>query len=209
MIWFDGQNWQTRKFKVTEIVESYSDSKDGYSEDTTFQEVVLTEEQQERLEEIQGIEFNEMDAALYVRDGIGGIPDNRSTEDKLIDKIIELNPDAISDIVEVIKEWVQGQEYSRNIYVRFNGEIYKTIHPVGFYEIGTPPERTDLYVRIGRDAGEGDVEVEEWSQEKSLAGYYTIGKRAYYQGKLYEAISGNGAGINTWKPDEYGWKVVE
>ena len=76
----------------------------------------------------------------------------------------------IKDIIEAIPEWIQGQEYQRNTYVRFNGVVYKTIHPIGFYEIG---------------------------------------KRAYYQGKLYEVISGNGAGINTWKPDEYGWKVVE
>lgn len=209
MIWFDGKEWRVNKYKIEETIISYADDTEGYSDEIIVTEVVLSEEQQTRLAEIQGIEFNAMDAVLYVRDGIGGIPDNRSTEDKLIDKIIELNPDAISDVVEAIKEWTTGQEYSRNVYLRFNGAIYKTIHPIRFYEIGTPPERTDLYVRIGSDAGEGAVEVEEWSQEKSLAWYYTIGKRAYYQGKLYEVISGNADGINTWKPDEYGWKVVE
>ena len=207
MIWFDGQNWQTRKFKVTEIVESYSDSKDGYSEDTTFQEVVLTEEQQERLEEIQGIEFNEMDAALYVRDGIGGIPDNRSTEDKLIDKIIELNPDVISDLVEAIKEWVQGQEYSQNVYVRFEGVVYKTIHPIRFYEIGTPSERSDLYTRIGKQVDDGTIQAEEFRQPTGAHDAYNKGDRVLFNGKVYESL----IDANTWSPDAYpqGWKVVE
>lgn len=209
MIWFDGKEWKVNKYEITYTTQVYGDNTEGYPEDTIVKEVVLTDEQQNRLEEIQGIEFDVSQAISYVRDGIGGIPDNRSTEDKLIDKIIELNPDAIPDIVEAIKEWTTGQEYSRNVYVRFNGEIYKTIHPIRFYEVGTPAERTDLYVKLGSDAGGGAVEVEEWSQEKSLAWYYTIGKRAYYQGKLYEVISGNADGINTWRPDEYGWKVVE
>lgn len=189
MIWFDGQNWQIRKFEVTETVKSHSDSKDGYAEGTTFQEVVLTEEQQARLEEIQGIEFNEMDAVLYVRDGIGGIPDNRSTEDKLIDKIIELDPEAIDDVADEIQEWRPGQEYARGVYVRFEGNVYRTIHAIRFHEEGTPAERPELYARLGKK--DAETGLEEIVPDINNILCYETGFVGTYEGRVYKSNYGN------------------
>lgn len=207
MIWFDGKEWKVNKYEITYTTQVYGDNTEGYPEDTVVKEIVLTDEQQNRLEEIQGIEFDASQAISYVRDGIGEIPDNRSTEDKLIDKIIELNPDAISDIAEAIKEWTTGQEYSRNVYVRFEGVVYKTIHPIRFYEIGTPSERSDLYTRIGKQVDDGTIQAEEFRQPTGAHDAYNKGDRVLFNGKVYESLMD----ANTWSPDAYpqGWKVVE
>ena len=91
----------------------------------------------------------------------------------------------IKDIIEAIPEWIQGQEYQRNTYVRFNGVVYKTIHPIGFYEIGTPAERTDLYTRVGqKDADTGLVEI---TPDSSHANPYPKGFIGQYEGRVYES----------------------
>ena len=146
MIYFDGENWQVNKYKVIERVETYSDTKEGYSENAIFEDIILSDDQLSRLLDLKGLSIPESNALDYIN-GLIELPDTRTNEQKLLDKLIELDAKQANSSLahEVTAPWFPNSRHERFIYVSYEGNIYKTLHPVGEHENGTPPERPDLY----------------------------------------------------------------
>lgn len=86
MLNFNGKEWTVPKYKITRMVVTYDDRPELYP-NSTADEVILTAEQQARLEEIRYTEMGLADAENYVLNGAGTPPDTRTDIEKLIDLI--------------------------------------------------------------------------------------------------------------------------
>ena len=210
MIFNDNGEWRLFRYEITYTERVYGDYTDGFPENSTVHEIVLTEEQQARLDEIQGVTMPEYDAVAYVRDGVGTVPDNRDDVDKLIDKLLELDPEGTATselIIEAAHEWRPGASYDRYVYVEHESVLYKTIHPIRPHETLSPVEAPHLYARIGAISG-GEIIIEEWRQPTGEHDAYKIGDKVLHKGQTWVCTLGDGAGLNSWEPGVYGWEVV-
>ena len=205
---FDGE-WRVTKYKITRTVVTYDDNPELYP-DSTAEEIVLTAERSERLDEIRYTQMPQADAIAYVMDGIGTPPDNRDDVDKLIDKLLELDPEGTATselIIEAAHEWRPSASYDRYVYVEHESVLYKTIHPIRPHETLSPVEAPHLYARIGAISG-GEIIIEEWRQPTGEHDAYKIGDKVLHKGQTWVCTLGDGAGFNSWEPGAYGWEVV-
>lgn len=141
MLYSDNGKWTLNRYEITYTERVYGDFTDGFPEDATVTEIILTTEQQARLDEIQGISMPEMDAIAYVRDGIGTPPDTRTEVDRLIDMISNLTP----AILEMVPHWAIGEPYPKGHYVRQKTAMYKVTKP---HKSETPPEVSAEYLKV-------------------------------------------------------------
>lgn len=120
MIYFDGKEWKVNKYKVTYQTTIYADFPDSY-ENATVEELSLTSEQQDRLEEIKGFELPQNQVIKYIMDGVE-LPDDRTETDKLIDLIpIESIGETV---IKSVPKWKEGY-YGVGRYVYCDG-LYKS-----------------------------------------------------------------------------------
>ena len=199
MIVFDGEKWVIPKYKITRAVVIYDDRPELYP-DGIAEEVLLTDAQKARLEEIQFAELSQSEVEAYVIDGIGTIPDTRSDVDKLIDLI---PPENINeDVVAMAEEWQPNRKYPKDKYVKYRGVMYKVLQAHRAQPDWTPDKSPSLFAPLLTSP---TGEVLEWVQPESTNPYMK-GDRVIYNGKVYESIIDN----NVWSPDGYpaGWKLV-
>ena len=211
MIIWNGTEWTAPKYTATRTEHFLTDTLEGHDGEVNFLENVLTEEQLVRLDVIRYTPMDVEIARHYIMTGMAEIPDNRGTVDKLIDKLLELDPDGESTgslILDSAVEWRPGEDYSRYAYVKYDEVVYKTIHPIrGRIDRETPPDAPHLYTRVGAIEG-GDIAVEEWRQPTGEHDAYRIGDRVMHNGNLWVCTLGDDAGLNIWEPGTYGWEVV-
>lgn len=210
MIVFDGEKWTIPKYKITRAVVVYDDHPELYP-DGVAEEVTLNADQKSRLEDIRYNTAMSMDQVeAYVIQGEGTPPDTRDDVDKLIDKLLELDPDGVVTsalIIEAAHEWQPSASYDRYVYVKHEGVLYKTIHPIRPHDTLPPPEAPHLYTRVGAIEN-GEIAVEEWRQPTGAHDAYKIGDKVLHNGKTWVCTLGDGAGLNSWEPGVYGWGVV-
>jgi len=108
---FDGE-WRVTKYKITRTVVTYDDNPELYP-DSTAEEIALTAEQSERLDEIRYTQMSQADAIAYVMDGIGTPPDNRTD----IDKLIDLIPEPTEEVMKIVDEWKPDARYQNGHYL--------------------------------------------------------------------------------------------
>ena len=150
MIYWNGEKWEKNKLKVTYTVEQYTDSKDGFPDGAVFEDVIFTSEQESRLDEIQGIAMNVQEAVLYVRDGIGSIPDMRSDTEKLLDiltdeQILE-QKETVSSLVD---DWKAGIHYIVGKLLTYNGSVYRVLQS-HISQFDWPPDvAVSLFTQVG------------------------------------------------------------
>lgn len=137
---FDGQKWTTQRYRITRTVVNYDDRPELYP-GAVVEEIVLSPEQQARLDEIRYSPMNQSDAVAYVFDGIGTPPDNRTEVDRLIDMISNLTP----AILEMVPHWAVGEPYPKGHYVRRDTAMYKVTKP---HKSETPPEVSAEYEKV-------------------------------------------------------------
>ena len=153
MLILNGENWEiipyTAEYKVTQPTMT----KEGYPPDTVFTENKLTAEQQAKLDELNNLADKNISVQEATEFVFNPEPlDQRTEEEKLIEIIIDLDPTKIEDetIQDNIREWEPNTAYGRFVFVKYDGVVYKTVHPIRTFETGTPVQRPDLYTRIGR-----------------------------------------------------------
>ena len=209
MFYYDGKEWKKNKYKVTYQAVVYTDDSDRY-ENSTVEDIVLTPEQELRYSEAKFSRMTGDEFLQYVLTGIGANPDTRSDVDKLIDKLLELDPEGTATselIIEAAHEWRPGASYDRYVYVEHESVLYKTIHPIRPHETLTPAEAPHLYARIGAISG-GEIAIEEWRQPTGEHDAYKIGDKVIHNGQTWVCTLGDGAGLNSWEPGVYGWEIV-
>lgn len=81
---------------------------------------------------------------------------------------------------------------------------------VGWTVVSAPVvSLADLHVQLPDPAPEPDPEPEPVTYPAWTTGVaYKIGDRVTYDGAVWEAVQGDGAGNNVWRPGEYGWRQV-
>ena len=211
MIIWNGTEWTAPAYTATRTEHFLTDTQD-HEGDVSYIENTLTEEQMVRLDVIRYTPMDVEIARHYIMTGMAEIPDNRGTVDKLIDKLLELDPDGESTgslILDSAVEWRPGEDYSRYAYVKYDEVVYKTIHPIrGRIDRDAPPDAPHLYTRVGAIEG-GEIAVEEWRQPTGDHDAYRIGDRVMHNGNLWVCTIGDDAGLNIWEPGTYGWEIVD
>lgn len=201
MLIYNGVNWEIPKMKVkyTLEIEEYTNTKEGYPENAVFEDIILTDEQQENLDRLNETKDNNIsieEATDYVfnREPV----DNRTNEEKLIEIILELDPSRVGDnlVQDVIRDWEPGVAYDRFVFVRDDGIIYKTVHPIRTFEEGRPKDRPELYSRVG--GKDEETGLEEIVPDTNHINSYSKGFIGVYQGRVY--MSNYDSNFNEPKP---------
>lgn len=201
MLNFNGKEWKAPKYKITRTVDIYDDQPELYP-DGIAEEIILTAEQQERLEEIRYTEMGLADAENYVLNGIGSPPDTRPDIDKLIDLI---PPENMTDeVVATVPEWKPDQSYSKGIYLSFDIELYKVLQSHKSQPDWSPAVAVSLFERVLTDPT--GATTKEWTQPDSTNPYMKGDRVLWTDGKVYESTIDN----NVWSITAYpqGWLEV-
>ncbi len=214
MFRYDGTRWVSYRHKITytQTLEVYDDILSYYPADAVVEDVTLTPEQTKRLEAVTN-EIPISDLTAFVMDDadVPGMEDYRK-ETAVKDILSTLTDEqAISNagaILSLADEWALGESYERYTYLKHEGVLYKTIHPIrGGVDNSSPPESPELYTRIGAISG-GEIAIEEWRQPTGEHDAYKIGDKVLHKGQTWVCTLGDGAGLNSWEPGVYGWEVV-
>ena len=199
MIVFDGEKWVIPRYKITRAVVIYDDRPELYPGGMA-EEVILTDAQKARLEEIQFAELPQSEVEAYVIDGIGTIPDTRSDVDKLIDLI---PPENINeDVVAMAEEWQPDRKYPKDKYVKYRGVMYKVLQSHPAQPDWSPDVAVSLFAKVLTSPA-GPL---PWVQPDSTNPYMK-GDQVTFNGKTYESTIDN----NVWSPEAYpqGWREVK
>lgn len=117
-------------------------------------------------------------------------------------KLRELATDEMSlQVTNLYPSWRVGENYIVGQRVLHNDTLYKVLQDHTSQEAWTPKDAPSLFAQVL--IPNTDV-VPEWVQPDSTNPYMT-GDKVMYNGKLYVSTVDN----NVWKPEEYGWSVVE
>ena len=117
-------------------------------------------------------------------------------------KLRELATDEMSlQVTNLYPSWRVGENYIVGQRVLHNDTLYKVLQDHASQEAWTPKDAPSLFAQVL--IPNTDV-VPEWVQPDSTNPYMT-GDKVMYNGKLYVSTVDN----NVWKPEEYGWSVVE
>ena len=188
MLILNGEKWEIipyiAEFKVTQPTMT----KEGYPPDTIFTENKLTSEQQAKLDELNEL----VDKNISVEEATEFVfnpepTDNRTSEEKLIEIILDLDPTKVEDetIQNNIRDWKPDTAYDRFIFVRYNGVVYKTVHPIRTFRAGTPPERPELYSRVG--GKDEETGLEEIVPDVNGINSYPKDFVGHYEGHVYKS----------------------
>lgn len=163
-------------------------TKEGYPPDTVFTENKLTSEQQAKLDELNEL----VDKNISVEEATEFVfnpepTDSRTSEEKLIEIILDLDPTKVEDetIQNNIREWQPDTAYGRFVFVKYEGVVYKTVHPIRTFETGTPPERPELYSRIGQK--DEETGLEEIVPDVNHVNSYSKDFIGQFEGHVYKS----------------------
>ena len=116
---------------------------------------------------------------------------------------------SILAMADLYDEWEVGINYKAGKILSYgvdaNGDtqLYKVVQNHTSADYWLPDQTASLYATIGVTE-EGYF---EWRRPYGTTDAYKIGDIVSYNGTLYICTAGDGAGLNTWAPDEYGWEV--
>lgn len=111
-------------------------------------------------------------------------------------------------MADLYDKWASGINYKAKKILAYgvdaNGDtqLYQVISNHTSADHWLPDQTPSLYAKIGVTE-EGYL---EWRRPYGATDAYEIGDIVSYNGELYICTAGNGAGVNTWSPDEYGWE---
>lgn len=202
MIVFNGERWIVPKYKITRQIVTYDDNPELYP-DSTSELVVLTPEQQARLDEVMYSTQSQDDIERYVFEGTGAPPDDRTDIEKLLTVMpADVLSSNVTTVVNLVDPWYPDIRYSKGRYVTYLGILYKTIQAHKSQADWSPDKTPALYAKVLTDPS---GTPKEWVQPDSTNPYMK-GDRVLYQGKTYESTIDN----NVWSPTAYpqGWKDV-
>lgn len=117
-------------------------------------------------------------------------------------KLRELATDEMSlEVPNLYPAWKTETEYKTNERVLFDDVLYKVLQDHTSQETWKPSDAPSLFIKV---LIPNENVIPEWMQPDST-NPYMIGDKVIYNGKTYESLIDN----NVWKPDEYGWVVIE
>ena len=108
------------------------------------------------------------------------------------------------EAVELFDEWKPDTEFAKDIRVRYNGKLYRTVQDHTSQAGWEPPNVPALFTEVAKP---GEIPV--WRQPTGAQDAYHVGDKVYYpdkDGSIYESLIDN----NTWSPDAYpaGWRQL-
>ena len=117
-----------------------------------------------------------------------------------------LDDEAAIDAVELFPNWAVGTKYEKDERVRYNGALYKVLHPHTSQEDWAPDTASSLFARVLIP----DPEVIPVWEQPDSTNPYMKGDKVHYptaDDDIYESTVDN----NVWSPVDYpdGWKIVE
>lgn len=176
-------------------------------------EIILTDAQKARYEEVRYRTDLPLDLAeSYIFEGEGEIPDNRTTEEKLLDLIPE--EIIIENQDSLFPPW-SPKNWDRGDKVIDDGSTYRALHDIRFpYQEMKPSETPTLWAKMYApkvDPGTGEEEVPAWDPAIAFSSGYPTGAKVTNKGKVWENVLTGMA--NVWEPgtpgiDERYWKEV-
>ena len=210
MFYFDGNQWQLMKKKITytKTVTEYDNDTARFPSDAAIEDVSLTEEQWIRYEAVKGqtmIGIKEL--TDYVMNGVIQSEtiehaDKTNRSRKAI--LAQIDPTTIEP--ELLKEsglsrkWEPGSFMSTGELVEHNEALYTVLQSHQSQEDWTPDVSPSLFAPLLTSP---TGEVLEWVQPEST-NPYQIGDKVTHNGKTWINETAN----NVWEPGVYGWSEV-
>ena len=123
---------------------------------------------------------------------------------KIIERLAQnLDDDEALENMELYPEWQENIECIANEKYRFNEKLYRCVQSHTSQENWKPSTTPALWTEVAK---QGEIAV--WRQPTGAQDAYMTGDKVWYPEKntiKYISIVDN----NTWKPDVYGWNVIE
>jgi hypothetical protein len=94
--------------------------------------------------------------------------------------------------------WAEGESYSANERICYNGNLYRCITAHTSQEDWIPDVAVSLWVRMD----DPSIEYPEWRQPTGAHDAYSVGAKVSYNGKKWV----NTIEANVYAPDVYGWE---
>lgn len=193
MLYNNNGTWTAYKYKLVYTATDYGDFADGYPPDTEVTSVLLSPEQEGRLEEIQGIDMPEQDAIAYVRDGVGTLPDQRTDTDILLSHIPE---ERLFDVIDIIPSWQPATHYLRDTFCTLDGQIYRVRQ--GHTSLEHQPPDAEGMGAIYLPCNPPGVIVDYDPNRNLAANPYQVGELVRFPYGVYEAVR-----VTNFSPQEY------
>ena len=110
---------------------------------------------------------------------------------------------ALDHAAGLYKEWKAETEYTENERIQYKTKLYRCVQSHTSQENWKPSTTPALWTEVAK---QGEIPV--WRQPTGAQDAYMIGDKVWYPEKntiKYISIVDN----NTWKPDVYGWNIIE
>lgn len=121
--------------------------------------------------------------------------------------IIENSMQSVTDetalrAVSLFPQWKEGETYTKDQRVRFEGVLYSVLQDHTSQEGWTPTAASSLFAKVL--IPDADV-IPEWEQPDST-NPYKKGDKVLFEGVVYVSLINN----NVWSPSAYpqGWEAV-
>jgi hypothetical protein len=114
--------------------------------------------------------------------------------------VVSLNDTDALEVPTLFPVWVEGESYSADERICYNGILYRCIIAHNSQADWTPDIAVSLWVRVD----DPSIEYPEWRQPTGAHDAYTIGAKVSYNGKKWV----NTIEANTYAPDVYGWDEI-
>ncbi|KAF5037174.1 hypothetical protein DSECCO2_567370 [anaerobic digester metagenome] len=191
LFYLENEKWVPRKKKITETIQiiTYTDNADGLP--GVVEDVVLTDEQKERLAVIQSVNrVNAKEVEAYVMDGISTDYAKAEIEkynlEKATDELIATLPtDSIEKnnglILKIVKEWDgAGKFYKAGKPLKYNDVLYTVLQAHTSQPDWSPDKAVSLFSKVLTSPA-GPL---PWVQPDSTNAY-KIGDKVLYKGVVW------------------------
>ena len=205
MIVFNGERWIVPKYKITRQIVTYDDNPELYP-DSTSELVVLTPEQQARLDEVMYSTQSQDDIERYVFEGTGAPPDDRTDIEKLLTAMpADVLNSNVTTVVNLVDPWYPDIRYSKGRYVTYLGILYKTIQAHKSQADWSPDKTPALYAKVLTDPSGA---ILPWVQPLGAHDAYNMpgsglpkSDPVTHNSKTWTSS----INANVWAPGVYGW----
>ena len=116
----------------------------------------------------------------------------------------ELSEEEMQEVIDVFPVYKVGVNYKAGDIFRHNRSLYEVIQGHTSQDDWKPEDTPALY-KNHTPVGE----IEEWRQPLGAHDAYKIGDVVWFEGKKWHCIKGDANGNNVWRPDVFGWELLE